>query len=56
MFSKAHQAHIAQSGLMTSKDQQNSSLSLGLTFSSPNSYYKLTFGSLPLCWVLSGGR
>ena len=56
MSSYAHQAHIALSEPMTSKVQQSSSLGLCPTFPSTNPHFKLTFRSLTLCEVLSGGR
>ena len=52
----AHQAHITLSEPMITILKQVSNLGSGLTFPSPNSHYKLTFGSLTLCQVLSGVR
>ena len=41
---------------MTSKVQQGLNLGLSLTSPTHNPYFNLTFGSLTLCQVLSGGR
>ena len=56
LYFLAYQAHIALSGSMTSIVKQSSSLGSCPTFPSPNPHFKLTFGFLILCQVLSGGR